>query len=33
MGKQKKHGAKKFEEYYGEPYIPRKEKLKDEKNL
>jgi len=30
MGKQKKHGAKKFEEYYGKPYIPGKEKERDE---
>jgi len=33
MDKQKKHGARKFEEYYGKPYIPKKEKVKDEKDL
>jgi len=31
MGKQKKHGAKKFKEYYGKPYTPKKEKVKDER--
>jgi len=33
MGKQKKHGARKFEECYGKPYTSKKEKIKDEKNL
>ena len=27
MGKQKKHGAKKYEEYYGESYKPRDQKI------
>jgi len=27
MGKQKKHGAKKFEEYYGKPYKPKEMKI------
>jgi len=30
MGK-KKHGAKMYKEFYGKPYKPKKEKVKDDR--